>query len=267
MSYSFSNQQLGEDCGIVRPKVPIRTSALRTRRVSTLPITRYHHPTVDYASLVRPRRAYSRGSDIAAGYDGLGFSLKPPKWLRKLQPGKVLKKALPFAAGAAALFIPGVGPAIAGAASGLLSAGRAAAPLILRGGKALVAAGRAVAPAIGMSATGNIGQRGILPLPGQINGPVLMSSDVEPVDTHPVSIVSTYSSNVPTPGRIDYSGLPGVGPEGSSYPAGDELVTRAPGALDPNVAANLMKILPWAAVAALAIGLAGASSSARSRRA
>lgn len=43
----------------------------------------------------------------------LGFSLKPPKWLRKMQPGKFL---LPAAAVVGTLLIPGVGGAVAGAA-------------------------------------------------------------------------------------------------------------------------------------------------------
>jgi hypothetical protein len=44
----------------------------------------------------------------------IGFSLKPPRWLRKMQPGKVLVKyGLPAAAVAATFFIPGVAPAAA----------------------------------------------------------------------------------------------------------------------------------------------------------
>lgn len=60
----------------------------------------------------------------------LGFSLKPPKWLRKAQPGKILgKAALPLGVIAGALLIPGVGGALVGglkagvsAASRLMSA-------------------------------------------------------------------------------------------------------------------------------------------------
>lgn len=59
----------------------------------------------------------------------LGFSLKPPKYLRKFQPGKVLKKlAVPAAIGAT-LFIPGVAPALAtvgrGVVTGIKGAGSA----------------------------------------------------------------------------------------------------------------------------------------------
>jgi hypothetical protein len=59
------------------------------------------------------------------GYDpGLGFSLKRPRWLRKIQPGIFLQKhALPIAAIGAAFFIPG---AAALAAKGLVGAGRLA---------------------------------------------------------------------------------------------------------------------------------------------
>lgn len=51
--------------------------------------------------------------------NGLEFSLKPPKWLRKAQPGKILAKAaVPLAIGAA-LLIPGVAPVVAGAAGAI----------------------------------------------------------------------------------------------------------------------------------------------------
>jgi hypothetical protein len=59
------------------------------------------------------------------GYDpGLGFSLKRPRWLRKIQPGIFLQKhALPIAAIGASFFIPG---AAALAAKGLVGAGKLA---------------------------------------------------------------------------------------------------------------------------------------------
>jgi hypothetical protein len=51
--------------------------------------------------------------------NNLGFSLKPPKWLRKAQPGKILKKyALPIAAIGAAFLIPGAAPLLAKGAVG-----------------------------------------------------------------------------------------------------------------------------------------------------
>lgn len=60
--------------------------------------------------------------------NALGFSLRPPKWLRKAQPGKILKKAaLPLAVIGGALLIPGVGGAIAaGLKFGAVKAGGAA---------------------------------------------------------------------------------------------------------------------------------------------
>ena len=65
----------------------------------------------------------------------LGISLRPPKWLRKAQPGKILKKYGLPAAAVAAFFVPGVAPVVTKYAFG-------AAKLALRGGKAV---GRGVA--------------------------------------------------------------------------------------------------------------------------
>lgn len=64
----------------------------------------------------------------AATEEQLGFSLKPPSWLRKAQPGKILAKAaVPLAVGAS-LFIPGVAPAalavVKTVGAGALSAGK-----------------------------------------------------------------------------------------------------------------------------------------------
>jgi hypothetical protein len=80
----------------------------------------------------RPPHARGRqvfGADFAD--ETLGFSLKPPKWLRKAQPGKILKKAaIPLAIAAGTLLIPGVGGA---AVKGLTAVGGAA----LKGTKGL----------------------------------------------------------------------------------------------------------------------------------
>jgi hypothetical protein len=58
----------------------------------------------------------------ASELSGLGFSLKPPKWIRKMQPGKILKKvAVPLAVVGASLLIPGVGGALV---KGATSAGK-----------------------------------------------------------------------------------------------------------------------------------------------
>jgi hypothetical protein len=64
------------------------------------------------------------------GYEPLGFSLKPPRWLRKAQPGKILKKVAIPAAIVGAMFIPGVAP-LALKAGGML----------LKGGVGVVKAG------------------------------------------------------------------------------------------------------------------------------
>jgi len=68
----------------------------------------------------------------------LGFSLKPPKWIRKAQPGKFIKKhALAIGLIGGSLLIPGVAPL---AARGLVGAGRLA-------GRGFVGAGRLVGKA------------------------------------------------------------------------------------------------------------------------
>lgn len=81
---------------------------------------------------------------------GLGFSLKPPKFVRKavkaitkIQPGKVLAKvALPAAAIAATALIPGAAPLALRAASGVA---KAAGGVLRAGGAAVKAAGGFVA--------------------------------------------------------------------------------------------------------------------------
>jgi hypothetical protein len=61
----------------------------------------------------RGRQVLMTGPETTAA---LGFSLRPPKWVRKAQPGKVLKKAIiPIAVVGATLLIPGVGGAVVGA--------------------------------------------------------------------------------------------------------------------------------------------------------
>lgn len=79
-----------------------------TRRPASYRVVRRHIPVP---------RMYERPE-----YTGLGFSLKPPRFIRKLQPGKILKKiAVPLAIGAAIVAIPGVAPAIG---RGIAAAGR-----------------------------------------------------------------------------------------------------------------------------------------------
>jgi len=73
----------------------------------------------------RPRRLARRVFyDPALPYQDLGFSLRPPKWLRKAQPGVILKKAAPYiAAGAAIALVPGLAPMLA---KGALAVGKGA---------------------------------------------------------------------------------------------------------------------------------------------
>ena len=67
---------------------------------------------------------------------GLGFSLKPPRWVRKLTIKKVIKPLAITAAIVGAAFIPGALPLV-GKAAGLLAKGAVGAGrLALRGGKA-----------------------------------------------------------------------------------------------------------------------------------
>jgi hypothetical protein len=75
----------------------------------------------------------------------LGFSLKPPKWLRKMQPGKILAKAAPvLGIIAGAILIPGVGGVLA---KGLTTAGGLAVKgLKAAGGGAVSVVKSAVAP-------------------------------------------------------------------------------------------------------------------------
>lgn len=111
-----------------RARLQSKPPARLTRRSGTRPVR-----------VLKVRRqgvAIGRGTVfIPAGSNlsGLGFSLKPPKWLRKMQPGKILKKAaLPLAIGAA-LFIPGALP--------LLAKGVVGASKLVVGGGRLVAKG------------------------------------------------------------------------------------------------------------------------------
>jgi len=96
--------RLTDPAGKPSPFTRVRRSKLRaTSRVR-----------LDARAMVRPPSTVGLGY-VSMPDDGLGFSLKPPKWLRKAQPFKaiskikplkVLGKALPFAA--ALLPIPGV---------------------------------------------------------------------------------------------------------------------------------------------------------------
>jgi hypothetical protein len=67
---------------------------------------------------------------VLTGYDPLGFSLKPPRWIRKAQPGVFIRKnIIPIAAGASLFLIPGAAPLALKAVTG-------AGSLLARGGKA-----------------------------------------------------------------------------------------------------------------------------------
>jgi hypothetical protein len=93
--------------------------------VNTLPIDRRY--LMNRPRLSRGRPGPRQVMIYPGVIDQLGFSLKPPKWLRKAQPGKILKKAaIPLAVVGATLLIPGAGGVIASAA---LAAAKGAAKL------------------------------------------------------------------------------------------------------------------------------------------
>lgn len=110
--------------------LPARKTARRFVAGSRLPapgaigtIKRRTRPGELAETLPRLPSNYTLASDLT----GLGFSLKPPKWLRKMQPGKILKKAIvPAAIIGGSLLIPGVGGVVA---KGLTSAAKGAASL------------------------------------------------------------------------------------------------------------------------------------------
>jgi hypothetical protein len=87
---------------------------------------------VSYCRVDRQGRLVQQSTTLS----GLGFSLKPPKFIRKFQPGIFIQKhALPIAAIGASFLIPGVAPL---AAKGILGAGR----LVVGGARGVVAGAR-----------------------------------------------------------------------------------------------------------------------------
>jgi hypothetical protein len=87
-------------------------------------------------AIVRPMPAVP-SNYVIGDCSELGFSLKPPKFIRKLTIKKVLKPLAIAAAVGASLFIPGVAPVALAIGKGALSAGR-----FVGGG--ILAAGRGV---------------------------------------------------------------------------------------------------------------------------
>lgn len=203
--------------------------------------------------------------------EGLGFSLKPPKWLRKMQPGKVLKKlAVPLAIGAGALLIPGVAPAAAGLIRGAAGAAGSAARLI--GGKLVAPAIKQASGLIRGAMTNEprtqLGLPGILAraVQGAIPGPVSVPV-IESVEPASVPIVTAETSSVPLPGRVDY-GIVDTGYESMALPSGSGIETMQPApeyAMDPEQGEKLGQFVLWGGLAALAIGVAAISSRARRR--
>jgi hypothetical protein len=120
----------------VRPRMP---RARQPRRVALSGTLEQFVEKKRKIAGFRPIPGYYGLGDIDHGLQGdpghpdvnLGFSLKRPRWARKL----TLKKVLPYAAIAGAFFIPGVAPAAAAAVRG-------AGGLALRGGRGLFSFGR-----------------------------------------------------------------------------------------------------------------------------
>lgn len=115
-------------------------SGPRSKRGSYIDARRIKHGT----RYKRPRRTASANYQRA---DGLGFSLKPPKFVRKaakaIKKNVTLKRALIAGAVVGAAFIPGVAPA--------------AARLLTAGGKVVTGAGRLVGRGVKSAGGGVIG--------------------------------------------------------------------------------------------------------------
>lgn len=124
----------------------------------------------------RRARMYARRIHPAMNYEqtGLGFSLKRPKWMRKL----TLKKALPYiAAGAGALLIPGAGAAIVRGAGALVRGGAAAGRFVGREAGGLFRFGRKAVRSAMPSSFPNI------PVFHSDNPPIVGPSGIPSMDT------------------------------------------------------------------------------------
>jgi hypothetical protein len=172
--------------------------------------------------------------------DGLGFSLKPPKWLRKAQPGKILKKiALPIAAVGATLLIPGAAPLVGAALKTAVKAVPAGIRLIGKGTSKLATALAPVAPKFTISAPSVAATIGIqLPIAAPAAVPDFTT-------TAPLVTAPTFAPSQPS-----YAATPG----------GGATVEAAPGAAG---APPWGLLLGAGAVLLFAGGLAGRGSRAR----
>lgn len=269
--YTFSEPQLAADVGASRHNIGLArySSALRQSRV---PLTPARAAFIRERSQIRPRtrsaagRPYGRpipfqleparlaptyvagyeqlGDDLVddqLGPDQLGFSLKPPKKVRKF----LKKAALPLAIGAS-LFIPGVAPlALKGAlllAKGAAAGGKAAGGLV----------GRLLSRKVASLPTSN-------PKPSPV--PVIQEATPQPVP------IIDYQQ-VPGPQSPAVPASSGVGLTATvdSYSDGGEIPTgQAPGALTAEKGQQLMRGAMIAGVAVLALGAAGVFRSARRR--
>jgi hypothetical protein len=155
MSYDYQDAGLGRDEQAVRSSVAARAfKRRRAKQRRALGLSRRMRSSVQVHPMrLQERREHARDylatmqtlglgqySRLELDEDGLGLSLKRPKWLRKMQPGKVLKKiAAPLALVGGALLIPGAGAMLvkgaAGAVRGAAGAARFAGKGLLKGGK------------------------------------------------------------------------------------------------------------------------------------
>lgn len=135
---------------------PDALPAMTTAMVQAQRTRRLPHPSRAGVLPMPATRTAISVTPLGPTLEGLGFSLKPPKWLRKAQPGKLLKKAAPPLAIGASLFVPGVAPAVAAVGKGIFGAAKAVGGGLfgkLFAAKAAKAAASAVLPAVTDAAT------------------------------------------------------------------------------------------------------------------
>lgn len=189
----------------------------------------------------------------------LDFSLKPPKWLRKAQPGKILKKlAVPIAVGAA-LLIPGVAPAVAtvarGAFGGVKAVGGAALSLFRGKPRPIGLPTGALAAAASIPASmpsprgtlANLFGRG--PIIG-IGGPIGVPAQSPITIAQPVDAPFTLNPSPSTAGGGETLNVPTASVFGSGGGGGSGQTFSEVGAA-PSSGVNPM----WLAGGALALGL------------
>jgi len=131
----MSYQLAGPDsrCGVTASRAVIRNRPLSSQRIRN-------------RRMAQSLNLRSSGYGIAPDRDPrLGFSLKPPKWLRKaatkVKKQVTLKRALIAGAIVGAGFIPGVAPALLATSKGLFTAGKVGTSLAIKALRGRAASG------------------------------------------------------------------------------------------------------------------------------